>query len=100
MLRWTALVMALSVGVLAGQSPMWPFPNHEAPPEGWFCHPAQSDEEVLTDPHACECVGMVSEPLCPMPNEDGTLPEVPESSRCKVFCHKDHCTCARMCADS
>ena len=92
-----------------GPDPAHPFPNHEEPPVGWFCWPANRAEDIATDPHACNCVGMVGDddPICESRNPDGsppepgvTLPPPNENARCKVWCHRDRCTCLRLCHES
>lgn len=98
----TALLLLL-IPILMAQTPApdpaRPFPNHEEPPVGWFCVPASSAAAVETEPHACNCRGMVledPEPFCH--TEDGEPRG--ESSTCKVYCHKDHCRCAVRCEGS
>lgn len=86
-----------------GTTPAQPFPNHEEPPSGWYCVPSDTAERTRTDAHACDCRGMIEDehPRCTTTTEDenGNPVEQPagESNRCKVFCHKDHCTCERLC---
>lgn len=48
---------------VAQPSPAAPFPNHETPPVGWHCVPAKTEAAVATDPHACTCLGMQSDPM-------------------------------------
>lgn len=101
------MLLALMSGLALAQSPARPFPNHEPPPEGWHCLPARDAKDVQTNPHACDCRGMFMddpEPFCHVPgeDEDGNQIRMPraESPTCKVFCHKDHCTCVKRCEDS
>lgn len=85
-----------------------PFPNHEQPPEGWRCHPALDEKEVRTNPHACDCRGMTMTDPQPTPEQCHKQPTyddegrqngeyLTEHAKCKVYCHKSHCTCARRC---
>lgn len=97
----STLFLALALQA-PGTTPAQPFPNHEEPASGWYCHPAEDATDVSTDAHACDCLGMIDEPICKAPatDEDGTPTEVPmtnDNSKCKVYCHKDHCTCMRQC---
>lgn len=106
-----ALWLSLLFGVVVlAQTPAQPFPHHEMPPHGWYCSPADTPERVATDPHACACQGMIDEPVCSTMQQDeedgspvGEPHEVPlsnDNAKCKVFCHKDHCTCAVQCKGS
>jgi len=103
------LLFTLS-GFLAMQAPnpAAPFPNHERPPEGWSCHPALNQKEVETNAHACACRGMTMVDPQPKPehcaksptyNDEGTQngEVLIEHRACKVYCHKDRCTCAKRC---
>lgn len=100
---WLSLLFGV---VLFAQSPSAPFPNHELPPNGWFCTPASSASDVQTDAHACSCQGMTDDPVCTTMSEDpdsGDQIEVPltnDNAKCKVFCHKDACLCAVQCHGS
>jgi hypothetical protein len=107
--RRLLLAFVLLPVLLAAQSPdpARPWPNHEQPPDGWFCVPARDTKAVETDAHACACRGMIlddPEPFCYVPGEDeeGNQITIPrgESNTCKVFCHKDHCRCSNRCKDS
>lgn len=85
--------------------PAHPWPNHELPPAGWFCVPTDTAERLKTDPHACECLGMIDDPICSTAGQDenGNTVELPRSndnSKCRVFCHKDHCACMKQCEGS
>lgn len=91
-----------------GTTPAQPFPNHEMPPFGWYCYPAPTPESVFEDAHACECLGMVGQPVCKVmkqdQDEDGTPIGDPyegdnsnNNSKCKVWCHVDNCACERLC---
>lgn len=101
----TKLLFTVSLFVaLAQGNPAQPFPNHEQPPEGWYCVPAANEKAVQTDAHACDCRGMTlddPEEHCRVDGEDdeGNPIRLPrgESSKCKVFCHKDSCRCAKRC---
>lgn len=104
----TLALLALMVGVAFAQAPDRPFPNHEQPPDGWFCHPALNQKEVETNAHACACRGMTMEdpdpePHCqkqPILDEEGNPTGetfMPESAKCKVFCHASHCHCKQRC---
>jgi hypothetical protein len=103
------LLLAFFVGVLFAQDAPEPYPGqseHREPPVGWFCWPAQNAEHLKTEAHACDCRGMVEDkdPMCTTQgeDEDGNPIEVPlgESAKCKAWCHKSHCTCARLCKDT
>jgi len=109
-MRVTVLLVALMVGVAAAQSgdPRAPFPNHEQPPEEWFCHPALDQKELETNAHACDCRGMTMVDPQPTPEQCHKQPTyddegtqngevLTEHSKCKVYCHKDHCHCAKRC---
>lgn len=102
----TRLAVAFAVIALFAQDPANPFPHHETPPKGWFCWPAKSADEVTTDPHACSCLGMQDDPMCQTTETDpdtGQTSQVPASNdtaKCKVYCHKDACSCARLCKDT
>src|SRR5262245_5840792 len=91
-----------------------PFPNHETPPEGWHCMPAWNAKDVQTNAHACDCRGMVGPkenpdptPHCKVQQTDAdgnpvvdgkgqpVMVDRGESPKCKVFCHKSFCTCAK-----
>ena len=104
-LRW-AMLLSVLMAQAPGTTPAQPFPNHEEPPSGWWCHPAIDAKDETTDAHACACRGMQTDkdPICTTRTEDenGNQVEQPigESSRCKVYCHKDHCTCNVLCKDS
>lgn len=87
----------VGMAVLSAQGPSRPFPNHEQPPDGWFCVPALNEQAVDEDAHACACRGMALQPHCPTPNEDGTITE---PSTCKVWCHPDACKCKQVCGDT
>lgn len=110
-MRLAILLLALMVGVLAAQEPQnpaQPWPNHEQPPDGWFCHPALDEDEVETNAHACACRGMTLVDPQPTPEQCHKQPTydgegnvngevLTEHATCKVYCHKDHCHCARRC---
>lgn len=107
----TLALLALMMGVVfaQGSDPARPFPNHEQPPEGWFCVPAQDQKAVETEPHACACRGMNMEmptdehcPTTPTYDDDGNQngEVLIESPKCKVYCHKDRCSCRSRCEDS
>ena len=106
-----ALMLAgLMTGVLLAQSadPSRPFPNHEQPPEGWFCHPALDAKDLQTSAHACACRGMTmtdpeaTDEQCattPTYDDDGNPngEVLIERSTCKVYCHASHCHCRKRC---
>ena len=99
------LILALGFLALQGADPAHPFPNHEMPPQGWYCVPADTAERVRTDAHACDCLGMIDDPLCSTTGRDeqGNEVELPRSndnSQCKSYCHKSHCTCLKQCEGS
>lgn len=99
------LALPLLMAQAPGTTPAQPFPNHEEPPSGWYCVPADKDHSPETEAHACSCRGMLEDdPICKTTgsDEEGNPIEMPmgESSKCKVWCHKDHCTCVTRCADS
>jgi len=83
-MKHLALILLVIAPVMFAQTPDQPFPNHETPPDGWYCSPtaAQSD-------HKCSCKRMDSDELC-----EG---EPQEDAKCKVWCHKDHCRCPVVC---
>lgn len=100
----STIALGVAFGFAAAQSPSTPFPNHEQPPSGWYCHPAQDANDVSTDAHACNCLGMIDDPICKTDavDEEGNptgeqVPLTNDTNRCKVFCHKDSCTCMRQC---
>jgi hypothetical protein len=91
-MRWFLIGLLLALQ----QEPVNPFPNHEEPPKGWYCRPAASIEDIKSDAHACGCLGMTDDPMC------GTEAEPPpvDSPHCKVYCHRDHCSCMTLCEQS
>lgn len=104
-------LLMLAIAFALSQSPSQPFPNHELPPQNWFCVPANTHHDPATDAHACACLGMQEKPdpdkLCvrPPPNENGDdtegVPSEPnDNAKCKTYCHKDHCTCITQCESS
>lgn len=99
-------LIVLALFAQAPATPDHPFPNHEMPPNGWYCSPAGSAEDVATDPHACSCMGMVKDPVCettvldPDTGDTSQVPATNDNGGCKVFCHKDNCTCMVICSDS
>ena len=102
-IRTLWLTLLFSVVLLAQQpaDPANPFPNHELPPVGWFCHPAQSATDAQTNPKACTCLGMREEPVCSREDEDGQIVDLSnDNNTCKVYCHKESCSCAVLCAES
>ncbi len=98
--RWIALGMAaLMVGAAFGaqQDPEHPWPGHEPPPD-YVCVPARDANAVKTDMHACSCLGMVLEPMCPETDED-TEARI-NSSACKAWCKPNQCRCQLACQGS
>lgn len=91
------IILGLMVMAAIQQNPEHPFPNHEEPPVGWYCVPAETAEQVATEPHACGCLGMTEDPMCT--SESGE-PSSNDNAKCKAYCHKDHCTCMRLCRES
>jgi hypothetical protein len=98
-------VLAVSIGLYAGQrDPADPFPNHEEPEAGYYCHPANSARDEQTNDHACACLGMRDDPMCPKPGEteppgDLESPREPnDNPKCKAYCHVKHCSCKVNCA--
>ena len=95
-------------GVYAAQnppSPANPFPNHEMPPDDWFCWPANKNHDPMTDVHACTCLGMQEQPdpehACQaIPDDEEGGKEPNDNAKCKAYCHKDHCTCITQCEGS
>jgi len=88
---------AILVGVaLAQRDPANPFPNHETPPSDWHCIPAKDAHDQLYNEHACSCLGMINEPMCPETEDEAKARQ--DSSRCKVYCHKEACSCMENCA--
>lgn len=81
----TALLYAIGTLAHAAQDPARPFPNHEEPPPGWSCM-RQDVNGSVEEAHACGCQRMCSK------DADGNETVI-EDPTCKVFCHKDHCTC-------
>lgn len=78
-------ILFLTLVLTAQQDPARPFPNHEEPPAGWNCS-RQNLNGTVDEAHACGCRRMCQ--------KDGDGNEiVAEDPACKVFCHKDHCTC-------
>lgn len=94
---WFALgVVALSVGLYAGQQdPAHPWPNHEPPPD-YICVPAMNEHDVQTDVHACSCLGMM-DPICGSDDENHANVN---SGKCKSWCKPDQCTCIAQCKNS
>ena len=99
MIRYIGLAIALGAVLMAqqGPTPANPFPNHEPPPAGWFCIPADQAHSPEHDAHACSCLGMVNDPICGSSEEQE---QRQESNRCKVWCHRDACTCRTQCEGS
>jgi hypothetical protein len=100
-------VILFAGGAALGQrDPAHPFPNHEEPPANYYCHPANNDRDVATNDHACNCLGMVERKECDPhdeQDEEGNEVQVPatnDTAKCKVYCHKDHCTCKVNCSTS
>jgi hypothetical protein len=92
--------LTFSVGALAGQQaqdPEHPFPNHE-PPDDYRCVAARDAKAVKTDVHACSCLGMMLEPMCP--ETDDEMEARINSSACKAWCKPKQCMCAAQCLDS
>ena len=78
------LIVALAL-TLQTQDPNRPFPNHEQPPEDWFCS-RQNMDQTVDAAHVCDCSRMCRK------DGDGTQ-FVAEDPLCKVYCHKDDCHC-------
>lgn len=91
-------MIAAASALLLAQTPAQPFPHHETPPDGWHCVPARNAKELSTNPHACSCLGMVLEPMCGKTPEETIARQ--ESNKCKVWCHRDACACAKTCGDT
>ena len=81
----TLLLALMAVAVLAQQDPNRPFPNHEQPPEDWFCS-RQNVNESVPAAHVCDC-----ERMCRKDSDGAEF--TAEDPLCKVFCHKEHCHC-------
>ena len=93
-MRYAILAVALGVSLLAQDVPIGN-PNHEKPPDGWFCHtssptvPAPEGHECVCHEHR-QCV-----------KDQGTGENVIiESPTCRVYCFKDNCLCAVKCEDT
>lgn len=82
-----ALLLIILIGQASLAQTDQPFPNHEQPPEGWFCSPKASELD-----HKCACKRMDQDRMC-----EGTPTE---DTQCKVWCHKDHCRCPVVCKTS
>ncbi len=91
-MRWLAIVVALAS--LAAQRPEQyeGQAQHAMPPEGWTCKHQTTDNAVPPD-HVCWC-----DMHC-MKHDDGTE-SIEESNKCAVWCHKEHCECAKPCEGS
>lgn len=97
--RWIAIgALSLATGILLAQSdPEHPFPDHE-PPANYVCVPAHDAKAVKTDMHACSCLGMTLEPMCPETKEQ--MEARINSSACKAWCRPKSCKCATQCLDT
>lgn len=93
-----AVLMAVATGAQVRQEPE-AYPGqreHAKPPDGWFCAvPSQAKDRA----HACQCKRM-AQPTAEDKCCEKTKPEeIREDTKCKVYCHKDHCTCPVQCGD-
>lgn len=98
-LRYFVLAFALVASVAAGVQEREAYPGqsgHAKPPEGWQC----SNHPNAPKDHKCECKKTCAKPT----DEDGNAVEGPmvvtEDTKCKVWCHKDHCACPVKCGDT
>lgn len=98
---WLLGVLALSVGVYAGQrSEPEQYPgqhNHAEPPKDYYCSNHQDADKA----HVCFCPGMVADPMCrTTPGEPPPEPPSDEELRdgkCSVWCYRDRCRCKMEC---
>lgn len=104
-----AIWMAMLFGaVLLAQGGKEAYPGqseHKEPPKGWYCVPTDTAKRMESDPHACDCLGMISDPMCTTKGQDesGNEVETPrsnENAKCRVWCFRDRCTCTRLCHDT
>jgi hypothetical protein len=106
--KWIALGFAaflIGAALNAQQDPAHPFPNHEMPPDTWFCVPTDTADRMQHEAHACDCLGMTSDPMCTTMGQDADgndveMPQTNDNAKCKVYCHKDHCLCRKQCDDN
>ena len=99
-MKW--LMLSLAVVSIGAQQhdPANPWPNHEEPAHGWYCVPADKEHPPDKEAHACTCLGMVEDPMCPKPSDPPALQEPNDNPKCKVYCHKNHCMCLKQCRDT
>lgn len=102
---WLACLFGVVLVAQGGREAYPGQAQHREPPKGWYCVPTDTAKRMETDPHACDCLGMISDPLCSTTSKDEsgnevTTPATTENSKCRVYCHKDHCTCMRLCHDT
>jgi hypothetical protein len=86
-------VIVAALALLGAQAPRredYPGQSrHDEPPKGWVCttHPSASKS------HKCDCHRTCSK------DETGAV-TVMEDAKCKVYCHKEHCTCPSGCTQT
>ena len=94
-MRHLILLFAVAVSLAAQEQPPAGNPNHEKPPDGWFCH---TSSPVAPAPEGHECI-CHEHRTCSKDAETGQRVIV-ESPTCRVYCFKDNCLCAVKCEDT
>lgn len=93
----SAAAVGFALAAAQAQDPEHPFPDHE-PPAGYVCVPAHDAKAVKTDIHACSCLGMTLEPMCPETKDE--MEARINSSACKSYCKPKQCKCGKSCDDT
>ena len=96
MKRGLLLFILLIAAVAAGGQQREAYPGqgeHREPPKGWMC----SNHPRAPRDHKCDCQRTCAKPT----DEDGNVIDGPmvvtEDTKCKVWCHADHCACPVKC---
>ena len=71
-------------------------PNHEAPPEGAYCHLASPIAPSGDGAHACLCH---EHKQCTKDADTGKM-VIRESHTCRWYCFADACRCPVKCEDT
>lgn len=91
------IVVILAAAAAQRQDPEHPWPDHE-PPATYVCVVARNAQAVKNDTHACSCLGMMLEPMCPETPEE--MEARINSNRCKSYCKPKQCACRKACLDT
>lgn len=83
MIARLALASLLFLALAQVQGPPPGNPDHQQPPDGWYCRNFKNDPPS----HKCEC-----QRECHL-NPDGTITEVEDRVKCRSNCFRDHCHC-------